>query len=94
MTQCSYYETAKYEYTNFTRLCEIDNIQPKGYLVRMPLYIQGASDALVQFSQRMNPGPSASVYEFCEWNLEGYVINKLVYEELFEWPFYCCLFQY
>lgn len=68
LTQCSHYETDKYEYKNFTRLCEIDDISPNGYLVRMPLYIQGGSDALVQFSQRMNPKESASVYEFCEWN--------------------------
>lgn len=78
MSQCSFYATDIYEYKNFTRLCEIDGINPSGYLVRMPLYIQGASDALVQFSQRMNPGPSASVYEFCKRAGDEWIASEVM----------------
>lgn len=66
ISKCQSYSTEKYEYTNFTRLCEIDDISPTGYMVRLPIYVQGTSDALIQFSQRANPGPSASVYEICK----------------------------
>lgn len=68
VTKCSHYTTEKYDYLNFTRLSDIDGVTPPGYIVRMPLYVQGNRDALIQFSRRVNPSPSASVYEFCECN--------------------------
>lgn len=59
--------TEKYEHKNFTRLCEIENASPRGYIVRLPIYVQGTRDALIQFSTRANPAPNAAVYEFCEF---------------------------
>lgn len=64
ISQCRYFKADKYEHKNFTRLCEINDISPTGYIIRLPIYVQGTRDALIQLSTRKNPAPNASVYEF------------------------------
>lgn len=63
LVKCSLYTADRYEYKNFTRLSDIANASPDGYILRLPIYVQGKRDSLIKFSARKNPAPNADVYE-------------------------------
>lgn len=69
-SQCEYFKADKYQYTHFKKLCDIPDIAPPGYILRMPIYVQGERDAIIQFSVRSNPEATSKVYEFGEQTLE------------------------
>lgn len=81
--KCNSYITEKYEYKDFIKLSEIKDISPNGYIVRLPIYVQGRRDALIQFSTRSNPASTASVYEFGEYQIMKFQNNELLNEYLF-----------
>lgn len=63
LVKCSLYTADKYQYKNFTRLSDISDVSPDGYILRLPIYVQGRRDSLIKLSARKNPAPNADVYE-------------------------------
>lgn len=59
---CKYYEAWENGYNDYFKIS--DKYRPEGYLLRLPLYIQGARDAHIILSQTANPDlDNDSIYE-------------------------------
>lgn len=66
------------KYTKWIKLDEIDESQPNGFLLRFPFYLNGANDAHIVVSTKMNPSESDNAYEFVisGWRPGHIVIRK------------------
>lgn len=65
------YDSWDYKYTSFQEFNEIGpHVVPKGYILRLPFYLQGAKEAHVLLSTTDNPNLARdNVYEICKLNL-------------------------
>jgi len=56
--KCKHYDAWENNYTDTIKLKSLANVQPEGYVVRLPLYIQGVRDAHILLSQSSEPDPN------------------------------------
>lgn len=65
--KCKVSEVESGQYETMIPLSDIPNVQPEGYLVRMPFYILAERDAKIAFSETENP----------DWLIDGvYEVGK------------------
>lgn len=46
-------------------MSELNGVRPKGYLIRIPFYLQGSGNAHVLFSEDVDPTELDNAYELC-----------------------------
>lgn len=65
------------KYTKWIQLNGIEESQPNGYFLRFPFYLNGANDAHIVVSTKMNPSGLDTVYEFVigGWR-EGHIVIR------------------
>lgn len=63
--KCAHYSISEYDYQDFTKLSDIKNSAPDGYILRIVLYIQGSRDANIILTTSNHPNFERDfVYEF------------------------------
>lgn len=50
-------------YTSWIKMSDINGCRPKGYLVRLPFYLQGPGNAYVLLSEIRDPSEMDPAYE-------------------------------
>lgn len=64
--KCKHFDAWENTYTDAIKLKSIPNVQSDGFVVRLPLYIQGVRDAHILLSQSADPDPNNG-YEICKF---------------------------
>lgn len=54
-------------YTTWVQLSELKGSRPKGYVIRIPFYLQGSANAHVLFSEVQDATDYDNAYELCKF---------------------------